>query len=270
MSRVSAAPTPPDTCYYRDLGGGLFESTPATAGPWSPSAQHGGPPSALLAREIDRLDPNPDQRLSRLTVEILRPIPVARIAIRTRVARPGRRVMLLEAVVEAHGQECALARAWRLERNPSPIPPTPPLPPPALDQAIPRAEPWAGAHTGGYLSTMDFRLTSGRYANQGPTGGWARCLVELVEGEAMTSLHRALVAADSGSGLSQGVDITRYTAINVELTVSIHREPAGDWIHLASATSTGPDGVARADTVLSDPGGDFGRGLQTLVVTPRG
>ena len=30
-------------------------ATPATAGPWSPKAQHGGPPSGLLTRAIEAL-----------------------------------------------------------------------------------------------------------------------------------------------------------------------------------------------------------------------
>lgn len=262
-------PAPPDTCYYRDLGGGLFESTPATAGPWSPSAQHGGPPAALLARELERLDPNPDQRLARLTVEILRPIPVARIAVRTRVTRPGRRVMLLEAVIESQGAECALARGWRLERSSPAAPPTPPVLPPVRDQAVPRADAWTGAHTGGYLSTIDAHLTSGRFANDGPTSAWMRVMVDLVEGEPMTALQRAIAVSDSGSGLSQGVDIGRFSAVNVELTFSAHRQPEGEWTHLASNTLVGPDGIARADTVLSDAAGDFARALQTLVVSAR-
>lgn len=32
-----------------------FESLPSTAGPWSPEAQHGGPPAALLGRALERL-----------------------------------------------------------------------------------------------------------------------------------------------------------------------------------------------------------------------
>ena len=36
--------------FYLPLGDDRFESTLATAGPWSADAQHGGPPSALLVR----------------------------------------------------------------------------------------------------------------------------------------------------------------------------------------------------------------------------
>src|SRR5215470_6150479 len=50
--------------FYLLIGDGRFESTPATAGPWSADSQHGGPPSALLARAFERLEPDPNQRLA--------------------------------------------------------------------------------------------------------------------------------------------------------------------------------------------------------------
>ena len=40
--------------FYVETGQGVFESTPATASPWDTSLQHGGPPSALLARASER------------------------------------------------------------------------------------------------------------------------------------------------------------------------------------------------------------------------
>src|SRR5215472_9780948 len=101
------------TAFYLLIGDGRFESTPATAGPWSAESQHGGPPSALLARAFERLAPDPGQRLARLTVEILRPVPVRPVTVEARVVRPGRRVTLLEGRLCVDGEEYLLARAWR-------------------------------------------------------------------------------------------------------------------------------------------------------------
>src|SRR6266545_5598257 len=108
--------------FYLPLGDGRFESTPATAGPWSADAQHGGPPSALLARAFERLEPDPNQRLARLTVEILRPVPVRPVTVAARIVRPGRRVTLLEGSLRVDGQDYLLARGWRIGR---PVTPTP-------------------------------------------------------------------------------------------------------------------------------------------------
>ncbi|MGK5522497.1 hypothetical protein ACSNN9_24510 [Micromonospora sp. URMC 107] len=46
---------------------GRFGSTPATAGPWDPAAQHAGPPSALLARALAGHDPVDDADARRRT-----------------------------------------------------------------------------------------------------------------------------------------------------------------------------------------------------------
>src|SRR5207302_7385898 len=104
------------------VGDGRFESTPATAGPWSADAQHGGPPSALLARAFERTEPDPNQRLARLTVEILRPVPVGSVTVTARVVRPGRRVTLLEGSLRVDGEDYLLARGWRIGRPGTPTP----------------------------------------------------------------------------------------------------------------------------------------------------
>ena len=253
--------------FYVPAGPGRFESTPFTAGPWSPDHQHAGPPSALMAREFERFEADPGQRLARIAVEILRPLPVAPVTVRARMVRPGRRVAMLEGVIEAGGQEVLLARAWRLVRAETPASeprPAPPLPPPGT------AEPgWPDMHQDGYLRALEGRMTSGEFGGREPGGLWSRCLVDLVAGEELTPFPRAAIIADSGNGVSQGVDYRRWIAINVEMTLSAHRDPEGEWIHLAADTRVGPDGTGRADGVLSDARGDFARAVQTLVVSPR-
>ena len=79
---------------------------------------------------------------------------------------------------------------------------------------------------------------------------------------------RALLVADSGSGISAVLDGARFIFINVDLTVSLTRDPAGEWILLESRTRTGTDGAGLATTVLSDTTGICGTGLQTLLVAP--
>lgn len=255
--------------FYVPAGPGRFQSTPATAGPWSPQAQHGGPPSALLAREFERTAPDPGQRLARIAVEILRPIPVSPVIVRARVVRPGRRVTLLEGVVEVDGQEFVLARAWRIGRQATAAAASPSHPPPPVP-ADPNSErpDWPGAHLDGYLRAIEFRTTAGTFGKPGPAAVWTRSRSALVEGEEPSPMQRAAIVADSGSGVSQGVDLRRWAAVNVEMTLSAHRDPEGEWIHLDAQTVIGPDGTGRADTVLSDPAGPFGRAMQTLTAGP--
>src|SRR5262245_16962146 len=99
--------------FYEPAGQDTYVATAATVGPWSPDAQHGGPPSALAARALERHEPDERQRLARVAIDILRPVPVGKLSVRTRMVRPGRRIALVEAVMEADGQEELHARGWR-------------------------------------------------------------------------------------------------------------------------------------------------------------
>ena len=85
----------PDAFYEVAADG--FLATELTRGPWDPDAQHAGPPAALLGRALERLPDGEDFQPARLTFEILGPVPIGTVAIETRIARPGRRVQMVEA-----------------------------------------------------------------------------------------------------------------------------------------------------------------------------
>ena len=59
----------PDAFYEPD--GDRYRATELTRGPWDPGAQHAGPPSALLGREIERLPDAEEFQVGRVTFEIL-------------------------------------------------------------------------------------------------------------------------------------------------------------------------------------------------------
>jgi hypothetical protein len=78
------------------------------------------------------------------------------------------------------------------------------------------------------------------------------------------------VVADSGNGVSATLDWRRYLFINVDLSVHLHRLPAGEWVCLDAVTMPQADGIGMADTLLLDEQGPIGRAAQTLLVAPRG
>jgi hypothetical protein len=102
--------------FYLPLGDGSWRATSHTTGPWDPRAQHGGPPSALLGRAIQRCAPRDDMVIARFTCEILGAIPVGDVEVSARLTRPGRSVEFLEAVARAGGKDVARASAWRVLR----------------------------------------------------------------------------------------------------------------------------------------------------------
>lgn len=255
--------------FYVEQRGNVFVSTPATAGPWGPESQHGGPPAALLVRSFELTDPQPRSRIARLTVEFLRPVPVAPLTVRTEVLRPGRRVALLRGVVEAGGHEVLLAHAWRLQ---VPEQPVVVVPDEFTVPAIPPSRPlsaWPGAYMDGYMTAIEWRPVVGSLSEPGPGVAWARSRLPLLAGEAMSPLARAALVADSGSGVSASVDLSRWLCINVDLTVSLHRDPAGEWVLLDAVTITDAAGSGLAVTRLADQRGAVGRALQTMVVDRR-
>ena len=100
---------------FYELDGDRFRATELTRGPWDPGSQHAGPPSALIGREIERLEGSEEFQVGRVTLEILRPVPIGPVAVEAAIVRPGRRVQLVEATLsDGDGEPLIRARAWRI------------------------------------------------------------------------------------------------------------------------------------------------------------
>lgn len=251
--------------FYTLVDENRFESSPLTAGPWGPDSQHAGPPSALLVRAMERLDPSPATRLARVSVDVLGPVPVGPLTLEVRTVRPGRSVELLEATASVDGRTALVARGWRMRTTPEDFPmvgehggPTPGDVPRERGAVMPFA------HGDGYLSVVDFSFESGSGDTLGPAVAWGRSRIGLVEGEEMTGWQHTVLVTDSASGISLASDPLTFPAINCDLVVSLHREPAVDWVHLDSETVGGPGGGVLTDTALSDDHGRIGRCVQNL------
>ena len=272
-----------ESAFYEQIGADSYVATPATVGPWSDDAQHGGPPSALAARAIERHEPDPRQRLARVSIDILRPVPIGKVSTRTRLVRPGKRVTLVEVVLEADGQDVLHARGWRIERPAGPVPEVkeggrPDPLPPADDGSPPEI---FSRQRHGYLTMIEWRFKPDDYVSdyasveRGPDGrqarvrsAWARPRIPLLPEEDPSPMCRTLLVADSGSGVSAALPVSDFTFVNVDLTVVAQRDPIGEWLLLEASTVIGADGTGLACTRLSDQQGSFGRGLQTLIVAP--
>ena len=244
-----------------------FESLPTTAGPWSPDAQHGGPPAALLARAVEGLADPARARIGRFTMELLGPVPVGPVEVTASVLRPGRSVQLLGAELYdvARGRVAASARAWLFPRSAGPGGAPGPLPHTPADGAH-RPSP-AGWH-GGYLDAIEWRWISGGLGVPGRAVVWMRA-PELVEGEATAPVPRLLACVDSASGASATLDVREWGFLNTELTVHVLREPVGDWVCLDAETTLGDGSVGVATAAVYDEEGLVARSAQALLVVPR-
>ena len=253
--------------FYVPAGNGTWRATAHTTGPWDERAQHGGPPSALLGRAIQRCAPRDDMIVTRFTCEILGAIPVGDLDVQARLVRPGRSVEFLEAVASAGGRDVARASAWRVLRTTSETVLPPSDPPPSLPDHIVGAPP--AGWIDGYLSAVEWRPVRGHFGERGPATVWARLRYPLVPDEETGPLERVLAVADSGNGLSGELDITQWQFINPELTVHLHREAAGEWVCLDAQTAISAGGAGLATSVLSDTQGRLGVGAQSLLISRR-
>jgi hypothetical protein len=280
-----------ESAFYEPAGNDSYVATAATVGPWSPDAQHGGPPSALAARALERHEPDERQRLARVSIDILRPVPIGKLTLRTRTIRPGRRITLVETAIEADGQDVLHARGWRIERPAQEVPEivdgtragTLPSdsqgdPPPIFERAA-----------GGYLDSIEWRFLPADFVIADPSTAdpstvdgvtaesrlaqvrraWARPRIPVLPGEQPSPMVRTLLVADSGSGVGAALPAARFIFVNVDLSVVLPRDPVGEWLLLEASTVVGPGGTGLATTRLSDEAGPCGRAWQTLLVAPR-
>ncbi len=259
----------------------LFHPTELTRGPWSPDAQHGGAPSALLGHVIEQCEPRPGCQVARVTVEFLGPVPIAPLRAearvtraQARVAQPGRSVELIEATLSSDRGPVLKATAWRLrpvqpeldiptEMLPTGTRPGPATVTPRPDHSFPSTQP-VGFHTG-----VEYRFVSGAFQTPGPAVCWIRLRYPIVAGTSLSPLQRTLAAADFGNGVSSVMPWARYFFINTDLTVTLHRDPVGEWICLDATTYPEHSGIGLAESRLFDQKGPIGRGTQTLLLGTR-
>lgn len=84
----------------------------------------------------------------------------------------------------------------------------------------------------GYHTAIEWSFVAGAFRELGPATVWLRTHVALVAGEEPSPLARVLIAADSGNGVSATLDFLRHRFVNVDLSVHLHRLPAGEWVCL--------------------------------------
>jgi hypothetical protein len=260
-----------DAFYERGDREGRYVATELTRGPWDPGAQHAGPPSALLGREIEGMEGSGDFQVGRVVFEILRPVPIGPVTVETRVLRPGRKVRMVEASLSGEAGELMRATAWQLRRTELELPTealvTEEAPQGPEEGWVPEFFPTG--QEAGYHTAMELKAVAGAFLELGPATMWLRMRQPLVAGEEPTPLQRALVAADVGNGISAVLDYHSYVFINVDLTVHFERMPEGEWVCVDAVTRPQPTGIGTAESVLSDQRGRIGRAAQSLLIEQR-
>ena len=253
--------------------GNHFLPSEFTRGGWSDDAQHGGPPAGLLARAIENHRVDAPMALVRLTVDLVRPVPLAPITVSSSFIRSGRRVQLLEATLEADGLEVARATGLRIRTTELDLPELPEIDwrqPPGPDAGVdPDLGKWAVPKTDKvrfHAHAIEIRSIEGSFERAGPGTAWFRLLRPLVAGEAPTMVQRIATISDMGNATSQMMSPTEYLWINPDITLYLHRPSAGEWIGLKSVAFPRREGLGVSDSLVFDRDGPLGRIVQAQLV----
>lgn len=257
---------------YEALGDGAFRASGLTGGPWSPDHQHAGPPSALICRAVERAAaPHGLTHIGRLTVNLLRPLPIGDCRIEIRADQIGRGVGHFSGRLTAGEKEIALFTALAQREQHLPVPDgTPGHPPPFAIRPPAQSKPitMGFGHDFGYARLVENRLAEGAFF-KGPSAVWFRLAFPLVAGEAPSPYQRVAVAADSGNGVSAALDFSRYVFLNCDLTINLFRRPVGEWTCLDARSWIGGNSCGLAESALYDEQGLIGRATQSLAVRAR-
>jgi hypothetical protein len=254
-----------DSLFRRD--GDLYNPTSLTEGPWSPDAQHGGPPAALLAGAVEKCPTEAEMVVARITIELLRPVPLETLRLASEVIRPGRKVQLVASTLWHEDTEVARALGLKIRRTDLDLPFTQPE-----DDRIPGPEEGRDAvffaNPGGFATeAVEIKMLEGDLAEAGPGQAWLRLRVPLIEGEETTGVERVAAAADFGNGVSNLAGMERnWLFINPDLEIRMTRPPEGEWIYLDSETRISPGGAGIASSTIADYKGWLGLAAQSLFV----
>lgn len=272
MAMTSASPPASDALFV-DLGDDHYQATEFSIGPWSRDALHGGAPSALVAGRLQRAVAAADMGdfvPARLSVELLRPVPLSPLRVTTTIRRPGRKVAVADAtlttedgtIVVSSTLSCIRREQLDHDKPPSEAPPAPPA------SGVPLTDERTGPLAFHSYAT-EHRFVTGRFDERGPATDWIRLMVPVLDGRTPTPLERVAAASDFGNGISGLFSFQEMLYLNPDLTVFLLREPVGEWVGLDAVTRLGPVGVGWAESLLFDADGPIGRAVQTLLLEHR-
>lgn len=263
-----------DALYLPDGDG--FVGTLLTQGGWDPGHQHGGPVQGLIARCAERVPTLTPMQVTRLTFDMIRPVPIGvHLEITTEVVREGKKIQLVEARLRVEGVDHVRATVLRLRtedvRAHHALPPASTtvdavLPGPETFEPVYRDLP----HSPGFLRGMDMVRFPAPGTPEGVFGYWIRLTSPLVAGEETSALSRLCVAGDFTNSIGVLVDQTAFSAINADVTVQVLRYPTSDEVAVVGDTRfVAAAGLATSNAILHDRTGPVAAGTTSQLIQRR-
>ncbi len=260
--------------YVRDGDG--FVGTSRTGSAWDQATQSGGAVLALLGHVLEDVPTLVPMSLTRLTVDIVRPVPVGELlGVDTEILREGKKIQLVDLVIRAGDTVTTRARALRIrDRDLAGLTGLP------VSTSAERPADWLPPPEG--LTAVDLRPGVAEFLRTGaemrrttePIEGvhavWCRLRVPVVADEPVRATSRAVLPLDIANLIGVSFDPTKATSINPDVSGHLCRVPVGEWVALTGHTHYAHEvGHGMSMAVMSDTDGIFGVTSTSQVLDPR-
>jgi hypothetical protein len=221
---------------------------------WTPGMLSGPLLGGLLARALETAHGDPEFQFSRLTVDLFRNCPFEPVRITTEVIREGRRIRVTEAKIVTSIGVVARASGVQLRRGEQPPGPVPT-----------RTPEWDAPDPEGITDPYFSFVPDGDHSRRGM---WIRADRPLVAGEELSPFVRVALAADEGSPVAHRGE-TELEFINADYTLTLSRDPIGEFIGLSAGGHVSRDGIAVGHATVHDEKGPIGFSRSTAVANVR-
>ncbi|WP_120634304.1 thioesterase family protein [Ruegeria sp. EL01] len=255
--------------YFRLSPDGAFIGNDPVRGPWSADHCHAGPVTGLIARAAET-EVGPEKMLTRLTVDLLRPLPLAGLRVAAETTRHTKTLATTRVTVhDLDDTLCCTATTMHLVRKDLSSVPSAASEKLSISDTVDGPFPIGQMRHDlpGFAHFVDVVYPKGGNQGPGPKTIWMRA-PPLLDGEIQSPIQSICPLADCGNGISWNVPPTEMGFMNTDLTLHIHREPVSDWLASDSVSHWQSSGIGMSQSVLYDTQGPVGTALQTLVLFP--
>ncbi len=264
-----------DHIYERD--GDNFVPTEWAGSPWSRTSQHGGPTNALMMRAAEQVAADVGKQVARLSVDILKPIPMVPLTLKVNVLRQGRRMTVID-ILEVRADDAspiAVGRAVALK----------------AEEALSTLFEAKMIDFRGPEAMQKWDLVSEERRETGPPGfhrsiqvryggsparpmTWLSSPLDLVADELTTPAQHCAAICDLTTVISGRIELSppgewdntnMFPMLNTDTILHLLRAPMGTWFGFSNNFIADQDGIGIAEVALHDEQGCIGRSVQTVV-----
>jgi hypothetical protein len=220
---------------------------------------HGGAPSALIGSLISSAVEEGEQ-VVRVQIDLERPVPLEPLLGVLHRRQVSRRITHLDMELRTAAGRAVSAKALLMQKESVAVAAPDETPPERPD--LPAMD-WSHLYPGGDPSfvrdAIDHRIVRGGYGIPTASAAWLRLKVPVIDGRAPCPLSQLLAIADFGSPLGQTNALEPgFALINVDVNVTMFRQPTGPWFYVDAGGQVGPGGIGLAVSHVSDDDGALG------------